>query len=36
MSGKTGKYTSKEIPGFWLQVDKLWEEPLIEVVRVTW
>jgi hypothetical protein len=36
LSGKTGIYTSKEFPSFWLQVDKLWEEPLPEVVRVTW
>jgi hypothetical protein len=34
LSGKQGKYSSRMIPGFWLQVEWLWQDPLPSVIKV--
>jgi Uma2 family endonuclease len=33
LSGNTGKYHSSVLPGFWLQVEWLWQEPLPSPIR---
>lgn len=32
--GEEGEYRSEAIPGFWLQVEGLWQEPLPKVLDV--
>jgi Uma2 family endonuclease len=33
-SGRTGRYTSAVVPGFWLEAEWLWQEPLPPVEDV--
>ena len=35
-SGETGVYHSNELPGFWLRVEWLWQNPLPDVARTVW
>jgi len=35
-SGREGVYHSQALPGFWLRVEWLWQEPLPEVARTAW
>jgi Uma2 family endonuclease len=34
--GEEGQYRSQALPGFWLQVEWLWQQPLPQAARVTW
>ncbi len=35
-AGAEGTYHSVALPGFWLRVEWLWQEPLPDVTRATW
>ena len=35
-AGAKGTYHTKALPGCWLRVEWLWQEPLPDVARVTW
>lgn len=35
-SGENGIYRSEALPGFWLRVEWLWQEPLPDVARAIW
>lgn len=35
-SGEEGLYRSEALPGFWLRVEWLWQEPLPDVARTAW
>ena len=35
-AGTKGTYHTKALPGCWLRVEWLWQEPLPDVARVTW
>lgn len=35
-SGGTGIYRSSVLPGFWLRVEWLWQQPLPDVARTAW
>jgi Uma2 family endonuclease len=35
-SGESGTYHSRELSGFWIQVDWLWQDPLPDVARTAW
>lgn len=35
-SGETGLYRSAVLPGFWLRVEWLWQQPLPDVARTAW
>ena len=34
LSGKKGKYESLVLPGFWLQVEWLWQDPLPSPIQI--
>jgi Uma2 family endonuclease len=34
LGGRTGRYTSAVIPGFWLEAEWLWQEPLPLVTEI--
>jgi Uma2 family endonuclease len=35
-SGQAGSYQSRIVPGFWLRIEWLWQDPLPDLARVTW